>query len=274
MYKEKFVLSIVHGGYPVKETGSNYSRQVAIPFDSEYKILLKNKNNRKCTASVFIDGKPVSKLGDFIINANGSLHLERFLDSSLKEGKKFKFVPLTDPSVDDPTSNQNGIIKVEFRLAKEKNGICIKTDPFPRKDLWKPERRYPWDYPDLQDIRYSQPTRFTHNGTDSTSKQSYSKLYNSNSNFSMGESTVHAGEAISIGAMASVDTGATVEGGRSCQEFSYSNLEVGSSCVVLKLKIVGIKDVVSKRYGYRFCSNCGSKIKKRGKYCSNCGRKL
>ncbi len=291
MYKEKFVLSIVHGGYPVKETGNNYNRQVAIPFNSEYKILLKNKNDRKCTASVFIDGRPVSKIGDFIINANGSLHLERFLDSSLKEGKKFKFVPLTDPSVDDPTSTQNGIIKVEFRLAKEKNGLCIKPNRFTQKDPWKPSDPWiiyhqtpqfirdgtnsTWKPPDPW-IIYHQTPQFTRDGTNSTSKQPHSKLYYSNSNFSMTK-TVHDSEPVSVDsivAMTSVESGATIEGGRSYQEFSYSNLEVGSSCVTLKLKIVGIKDVNNRRYGYRFCSNCGSKIKKRDKYCSNCGKKL
>ena len=109
-----FVLNIVHDGYPVNEI----DKQVAIPFNAEYKIRLKNGHDRKCTAKVFIDGALVSKLGDFIINAKGEIDLERFLDSSLTDGKRFKFVRLTHPDVDDPNREENGLIRVEFRLEK------------------------------------------------------------------------------------------------------------------------------------------------------------
>ena len=139
MYSNKFVLSIIHDGYPIKESGSYSDKRIALPFDSEYKIRLKNKNDKSCTARVFIDDKQVSKLGDFIIQSNGTIDLERFVDSSLERGKKFKFVSLDHPDVDDPTSSENGIIKVEFRLARRENGIKISIPPVTYK---------PWDWDD------------------------------------------------------------------------------------------------------------------------------
>jgi len=128
MYRDKFVLSVIHDGHPVKETGRKWIREVAIPFDSEYKIRLKNKNDRSCTARVLIDGKRVSQLGDVIVTAGGTIDLERYIDRSLDKGKKFKFVTLDHQDVDDPTSSSNGIIEVEFRKAKQANGIKIDYD--------------------------------------------------------------------------------------------------------------------------------------------------
>ena len=106
MYREKFVLSVIHDGRPVKESGSRGSRQVAIPFGSEYKIRLKNKNDRGCTARVTIDGIPISNFGDIIVNAGGTVDLERFITSSMNNGKRFKFVDLDHPDVDDPTNQK------------------------------------------------------------------------------------------------------------------------------------------------------------------------
>ena len=110
----EFVLNIMQE-YPVRE----FDNKVAIHFDTEYELLLKNNNERDCSARIWIDGSLVSELGDFIIRAGDELNLERFVSESLREGKRFKFVPLSHPEVDDPSREENGIVKVEFRLAKK-----------------------------------------------------------------------------------------------------------------------------------------------------------
>lgn len=258
MYRDKFVLSIIHDGHPVKEFGERDSKRVALPFDSEYKIRLKNKNSKGCTAKVFIDDKQVSKLGDLIINANGTIDLERFIDSSLEHGKKFKFVSLDHPYVDDPTSSENGIIRVEFRLAKKENNIKINIEPFTYKpwnwDDWRFGGSYtPWA--DNTGVYYS---GINSDGTKDVSVQmSYcSDNFVSNN-------------------ISSLEDGATVEGGHSNQSFVYSNLDVEDFVTVLQLKIVGIKD--SKEADdliYKYCSNCGYKVKRSDKFCSECGNRL
>lgn len=260
MYRDRFVLSIIHDGHPVKETGYKGSNDlyrgsmaVALPFNSEYKVRLKNKNNRSCTARVFIDDKRVSKLGDLIIGANGTVDLERFIDSSLDHGKRFKFVPLDHPDVDDPTSGHNGIVKVEFRLARKENGIKIKTDPV----VWKP-----WDFAD-----YDKP---------------FDGIYGDdinpiNKNFSGGSVQVsYCATNFLSDNQNSIEDGATVEGKHSDQSFIYSNLDVVDfPTTTLWLKIVGIKDTKqADKMIYRYCSNCGIKIKRSDKYCSECGNRL
>ena len=71
----------------------------------------------------------------------------------------------------------------------------------------------------------------------------------------------------------SVESGATVEGGKSGQSFTYSNLEVDeNNAVTLKLKTVGInKEIPMKEHKY--CTNCGNKVSRRDKYCSECGHR-
>jgi len=114
MSKNEFAISILKDGNPVRE----FNGEVAVPFGTEYKIRIKNNNIRRCSATVYIDGAKVSERGDFIIDSTDYLDLERFLDRSLTEGKRFKFVPINHPDVDDSSRVENGIVKVEFRLEK------------------------------------------------------------------------------------------------------------------------------------------------------------
>jgi hypothetical protein len=266
MYKDKFVLSIIHDGNPVKESGSRDNRQVAIPFGSEYKLRLKNKNDRSCTARVTIDGTPVSNFGDIIVNAGGTVDLERFITNSMNSGKKFKFVELNHPDVDDPTKSENGLIKVEFRLAKEKNGIKISSDKWePPKDPWCPPRFKGFE--DNDGCYWVNDNDWTFTSDGGTSSKSKSKHRSS--------SVMYCSS--NIGALTSsfceIDNGATIEGSNSNQSFTYSNLEVESHCIILKLKMIGIKQGV-KKSKKRYCTQCGHQIRKHDRYCGGCGCRL
>jgi hypothetical protein len=254
MYKDKFVLSVIHDGHPVKETGKYWCREVAIPFDSEYKIHLKNKNDRSCTARVLIDGKKVSQLGDIIITSGGTIDLERYIDQSLDKGKKFKFVPLDHRDVDDPTSSSNGIIEVEFRKAKQQNGIKIDYS----------QGGFVWPSPYKEDNNGPQWTYS--GGHDGTTAGAMGDAANGVPNFSKGGM---------VKSKSFVSAGATVEGSKSNQQFSYSSLEVEDYVATLQLKIVGIdtKDVVRDNV-YKYCSKCGNKVKRVDKYCFECGYKI
>jgi len=121
--KDGFVLSVIHDGQPVKEMVEDSKDRVAIPFGSEYKLRLKNTNDRRCSVKVSIDGCNVSALGDVVVDSNGNIDLERFIDASLTEGNKFKFVALDDPAVDDPTKAENGLIEATFTLEKKQEAI-------------------------------------------------------------------------------------------------------------------------------------------------------
>jgi len=256
MYKDKFVVSIIHDGHPVKETGPKYGRRAAIPFNDEYKIRLKNKNDRSCTARVFVDGKKVSQLGDFIIHAGGSVDLERYVTESLTNGKKFKFVSLNHEDVDDPTDFNNGIIKVEFRLAKHRNGIKINWDQWNWNNWYVPGKfPEPYKKPPFQWYYYTDNA--TSGGGSANNITCNSSSLCSFSNMDM-------------------NRGATVEGGDSIQSFSYSNIDVEEdACTTLKLQLVGLKKdnkVIDKKY--RYCTRCGNKVRRVDKYCAECGSRL
>ena len=131
MYKDGFVLSILKDGKPLKEIDG----VVRIPFDSEYQVRLRNKNWLNCKAKVYIDGAPVSNLGDFVINSQGVVDLERFLDNSLDEGARFKFVHKDHGEVSDPDNDENGVIRVEFYKAQSIT-YTITTGNYPYASPW------------------------------------------------------------------------------------------------------------------------------------------
>jgi len=126
-----FSITVIVGDKPIKEIDG----VAVVPFDSEYKVLLKNNNNRRAVAKVTIDGANISSFGNIVVPASGEIKLERFITQSLTDGKRFKFVSLDHPEVDDPTRKENGLIRVEFKLEKECSDCFIiipqKLEPWP-----------------------------------------------------------------------------------------------------------------------------------------------
>ncbi len=272
MYKNNFVLTILRNGKLQKEMDGN----VGLPFGTEYKIRLKNKNCRQAMAKVFIDNIQVCSLGDFVIGAGSSLDLERFVETSLARGKKFKFVSLDHSEVDDPTSSENGIVKVEFRLEKQTPFICfdpVKIKPFPFVGE---------DYNGTGNFKHYDWTYWCDN--DSSGKKS-GNTYICNDAKSL--RSTHDGSACyvnycstNIGPPESL-TGATVGGGDSNQQFYYaSDFNVEDIPTVLTLKLVSSGDLNNKKVVStkiskgRHCTACGRAVKSYYRYCSNCGCKL
>jgi len=204
-----FVLNILHDDEPVREIKEDGKRRVAIPFDAEYKLRLKNTNGRRCTARVKIDGAPVSKLGDIVVDSKGHIDLERFLDASLTKGKKFKFVSLDNPNVDDPDRKENGLVEVEFRLEK-------KVEP----QIW--QQPYIIITPDEEGQWIFIPNDYGLGGWPSVSIDC--------------SSTILAGTVNTSVTM----PGATVEGGLSDQSFTKVEMDMEEKTVVLKLWLRGI----------------------------------
>jgi hypothetical protein len=277
MYQNKFVLSVIYDGHPVHETGHGI-REVAIPFNSEYKVRLKNKHNRSCTARLFIDGRKVSELGDFIVGGGGTIDLERFVDRSMINGQKFKFVSLDHGDVADPTSSDDGIIKVEFRLAKQQNGIKIKR--WEHVDILP---QLPWPPPYKKGDVWGNSVWNTNTTTTTIRNLGDTEVY-----FEDGSSYTNSSGEVKCGGFAGntilycnqvsepmAAPGATVEGGHSNQSFVYSDLEVDNLATIIQLKIVGLKNCGSTHQsGYKHCSQCGNKIRYTDRFCSACGRKV
>lgn len=216
--RDGFVLNVIHNGSQVKEISS----MVSLPFYSEYQVRLKNTNDRRATVRLLIDGIPVSKLGDMVIPAKGTVDLERFLDRSLTEGKRFKFVPVTHPEVDDPYSKENGKVIAEFRLEKKR-----KLEIVPEKNLGM--LIGPYNCPDCP-YYYKQPAG---NCIDLPLD-----------NFS--NQTINA-KGVDCGGLANTSmnvsnssAGATIVGSLSNQRFTEISMDMEDEAHVVELKIIGI----------------------------------
>jgi len=256
MYKDGFVLSIMRDGRPLRESG----RTVRMPFDSEYKIRLKNKLGKSCKARVTIDGTPVSQLGDFVISSWGTLDLERFVNDSLNKGKKFKFVSAKSGEVQDPTNSDNGLIRVEFYLAK--NGPLVITND------------WTWHYPP-----YFPPNDFDDDSTVSRKRKSkgIDDVLGGGNTTSAFYCSTNVSFTNNITDSIPDDKGATVEGEDSNQSFmTVSDFDVELNPVVLELELRAPRDGAAPEPRKNYCGGCGAarRDRHRDKYCPQCGRRF
>jgi hypothetical protein len=252
MYKNNFVLTILRDGEPVKELGG----KVYLPFNTEYSIRLKNRHDKRALANVSIDGRAATSLGSLIIPPKSSVTLERFLDHSLIEGCRFKFVSLDHPEVDDPSDSNNGIVRVEFYL--ERN-IKINYDPkpwVPQIDRpWKPWK--PWRREDIKWIYEPEATDSTADSAVGNHTYTYcSSLFKSSGPSSL--------------------KGATVGGDYSNQHFQWGeNFPTETIPTIINLKIYSSADQneVNKTYLASYCTRCGRRRRLNNVYCASCGKK-
>ncbi len=266
-YQRDLVLAILYDGSPVREIHGT----ATIPYHKEYKIRLKNKHsNLRAKARVWIDGRKVSGLGDFILQPGATLDLERFLDSSLDSGNRFKFVPLSDSRVNDPTDGNNGMVKVEFY----RESINWERPIFPVKP-YRPGREGQkgniWYY----DTHPVEREEFT----SGTIKRGFGpSTTGTSSTFCLNSVTTSICDPH---VTPDSSAGATVEGGFSNQKFSYGDhFDTETLPVTLTIRLKAPKsrpvEISHKRpKRSRHCTNCGEPKRRRSdKFCANCGTKF
>ena len=122
MYHSKIALAITSPtNKPYKEY--NYQKlhenckksDVILPFDSEYKILIKNENKNRLKLDIDLDGSFITSSGGLIVPGNQSTFLERFIETD----KKFLFVRKSHEAVQDPSNVENGLLTIKVELEKE-----------------------------------------------------------------------------------------------------------------------------------------------------------
>jgi len=101
--------------------------KIYLPFDSEYKILIKNNSDRRAKLTIDLDGTSISGMGGLILDAYKTESLERFVDVA----KKFLFVRKNDERVSDPTSGENGILKVRIEKEYQSMPYILTTTVWP-----------------------------------------------------------------------------------------------------------------------------------------------
>lgn len=253
-YQNDFVLAIMHSGSPVREI----SGKVTLPFNSEYKIRLKNKHEYlRAKARVWVDGRQASNLGDLILRPGETLDLERFLDESMTSGRRFQFVPLSDRRVNDPTDSENGIIKVEFYRE-----MSIK---------WSIEPAIKWNN------NWENDSLFNLSSGGFSSKGSGLTYGGSSNRTSI--STYH----VSNIAATPDQAGATVEGSNSNQQFVIGNdftTEIFPTTLTLKLQgpRIGAVNIGSssaqQTSTIKFCPSCGARRLRKAGFCHRCGHEF
>lgn len=254
MHKDNFVIAVKHNGKVLREING---REVKLPFDSEYSLLLKNNNYRRAVCSVKIDSVDVLGGRELIINGNSSLDLERFLaNGNLNNGNRFKFVKLEDGRVTDKDNPENGLVEIEFWLEKFANNITWTTTTWPNTQ--------PYSYTPFY---FSNTTEKLHSGIDIQ--------YSSQNNVNVPSSiTIPTGQNISLNnnnvVQSSLNVGATVEGSESQQKFSdiyFGQKDYPSTILKLWLRN---GDLAVTTDDDLHCVKCGKKVKYEWTYCPKC----
>ena len=256
MYKSKLAVALKSAGKVLREFGET----VYMPFGEEYSILIKNMNSVRAQVTVSIDGTDVGDGTQFVINANESVELERFIkNGNLKAGNRFKFIERSD-SVEKHRGIgvEDGLIRVEFQFEKKYE---LTVSP-PYRDVCRSPS--PWDvHP------YWGSNQF---GTvvPQTSTSDYA-VYSAQ--VGVVDFTLSTQEAN--------DAGITVAGSVSDQKFeSVSSFLVEAETHVIVLQMLGqtednvrvVKPVTVKAKPK--CTTCGRTNRAAAKFCTECGTSL
>ena len=283
MYSNRFVCSLKVGGKILREDQG----VVALPFGSEYNILLKNLNSRRCMVKVSVDGQDATEGTKLIIGPNDSLELERFIKSgNLEKGNRFKFIERTK-NIENHRGikEDDGLIRVEFWAEKE-----VIDQPIIRKqyyDEWVPVPRpyYPSCWPYNPGIWYygnqSQLTGTLQGIATCASNSSVLQgaQFTQSGNLAQAQSgNVQQVSMNMLRCSASLnDNGITVPGSESNQKFQSSfgfQTESNSHVIVLQLRGETRSGKVSKPVTVDLkikCPTCGKKQKPFDKFCGECG---
>lgn len=257
MYKNKLAIALKSAGKVLRE----FKDEVYVPFGSEYSIFIKNLNSVRALVTVSVDGEDVGEGTKFVINANDSIDLERFIkNGNYEAGNRFKFIERTDAIEDHRGIGiEDGLVRVEFQFEK-------------------PPQTSSWTYiggPYYNDYWYRNNGGFAIGGsagdvgrgqvTFTASSQSVSNSVNVSSNVSQPVN----------------DAGITVPGSISDQKFVDAGwFPVETETHVVVLKILGeTKDHVQVRKPVTVrakptCETCGRTNQATAKFCAECGTSL
>jgi hypothetical protein len=217
--------------YDAQRLENGRRTNVHIPFDTEYQILVKNNQYKNIRLDIDIDGSNVTNDG-IIIRPWYTVYLERFLNSQ----NKFKFVPVSNEGVADPTSKENGIITVNAYFEKQVEPKPLPTPRFPiLRGMNGPMMGSAADW--------HSPPSYTYGASGSLVKYCCSPGINvRETDYSLTSITTTA----SIG-----QAGATIEGGRSNQTFSeayWNGDDPLVQPVTFKFKLLGMNSDTSKEW--------------------------
>ena len=221
---------------------------VHLPLHSEYSLLIKNLNPFRVCVDVQIDGTDVLGFNSLVISANSSTTLERFMvDGNTKTGNQFKFVPLSDSGVQDPSSPANGVVTVTAY----------------REDI--PFYAHPIHIVDTKPYWF---------GSGVVTNNSVQTLSVNNTQMFNCCTTATQSDIGSVAYSATINhsaAGATVEGRTSNQKFTHTSFVKGPWLTAISLRLMDSTHAVTVQ-DKKFCAACGFKTTPAAKFCSRCGK--
>lgn len=253
MYNNKLAVAIKSAGNVLRE----FKDEVYVPFGAEYSIYIKNLNGVRALVTVSVDGEDVGDGTQFVINANDTVELERFIkNGNLSKGNRFKFIERTSAVEEHRGVRlEDGLVRVEFSF--EKPAPVINVNPYP----WWNE---PWN---------DKPWR--------PYKDPYTITYGNTGKLRSFVGANHVSTNVSNEVKASADVGITVPGSISDQQFNtVSSFVTEDETHVIVLKMLGqTEDNVRVRKPVTVkakpkCSTCGLTNKATAKFCTECGTSL
>lgn len=263
------VACIKVNGKILREQGNN----VILPFGSEFSVYIKNLNSVRALAKIEIDGKDVADGTRFIVPANGTFEIERFMrNGNMNAGNRFKFIQRTkEIEQNRGIGSDDGIVRVECwneQIIHEQTTIIRRkyVDDF---EPWYPD--YPRPYP------RPWPRRGPYWSASRGSMQSAARA---SRNAPVPGMDSVLSDSVCSSDCAVNDSGITVAGGYSGQQFylgEYFPTETYSNVIVLHLRgQIGEKTVQSAvTIDHKpKCSTCGRTNKGNSKFCANCGTAL
>ncbi len=267
VYTNKFVATLKQNGKVLREFGDKFY----LPFGSEYSIFLKNLHSKRALVTVKIDGKNVAGNNQFVINANSTLDIERYVEN-LNQGGRFKFIERTQKIEDyRGIGVEDGLIQITFQYEADFSQLLTEVSDRYHKSTNE------WPIT-------SQPLRGFPFTTQGSGKEYYGAI---GTTFNAGagiNSLSHGGcgsiENIQLCSSVINDNGITVPGSTSTQQFKLTNtfnVESEIHTIVMVLKgsegnklVEKIIDTKTKRK----CDTCGKSNRYNSKFCRECGTSL
>jgi hypothetical protein len=247
VYVKNFVAAVKVGNKYIRDENG----EVKIPFNSEYKIFLKNMDSRKAVVKISIDGKNVTESG-IVIHGNSSVDLNGYIENG-KLKNCFKFIQVSSEIEEfRGITPEDGLIRVEITWEKKKVEIpyTIYTTPQWEYTPWKTYTTW-YDY---KTSSYS----ITNNDLVYRDSNHVTCSYSNN---------------ISLDSLD--DNGITVKGNEINQSLNtcyVDTLENDSTVIVLKL--IGYNGELKTSRDKIQCKICGRINKSGHKFCGGCGTYL
>jgi hypothetical protein len=253
MYRHNFVAVVKCNGQILRERSGG---SVYLPFGAEYSIMLKNKDARRVSVNIEVDGENVLNGHNLIMNGNETQEIKGFM-RNMSKTNRFKFIKKTKEIQ-------------KYRGDRLDDGLVRVTYQF--------ERGYPTNVTWNDNIF---PTNLK--GPDSWDGPWTRCFYNdSNLNFrgnNISNATYSCSTSQSV--TPNADEGITVKGEKISQAFCYGDigeLEPQVHTIVLHLKgqtkkKKPLKRPLTVKTKIR-CSTCGRKNRSTNKFCYNCGTYL